>query len=50
MVLVEASLLKAQIKIGKRGRGTEPPQTGFMNGAAVLASVSVYRKSLNKGA
>lgn len=44
LVLVHASLLKAQIKIGKQGYGTEPPQTRFMNTAAALASVFLYQK------
>lgn len=50
LVLVEASLLKAQGKIGKQGWGTEPLQTRFMNKAAVLASVFIYWKSLDKEA
>lgn len=38
-----------QIKIGKWGWGTEPPQIKFMSKAAMLASVFIYWKPLDKG-
>lgn len=48
LVFVKASLLKAQIKIRKRGSGTKSTQIKFMNKEAVLAIVLIYGKSLDK--